>query len=390
MNKLYSLAIILLFSVYSFGQINGFSNLVIENTASTDIVFNVKYEYNADNPTFKDVKLYYTINKDFTDEQWATFVEEDDNGNSTNIDENRVDIKIDEKADDDMYSFSIPAADVEADDVIRFYFRGYTKNSEDDKEKDYFTPDADAEFDHDVYSQWSTLIVYNTNTDPVGFSNLVIENTASTDIVFDVKYEYNADNPEFKDVKLYYTINKDFTDEQWATFVEEDDNGNSTNIDENRVDIKIDEKADDDMYSFSIPAADVEADDVIRFYFRGYTKNSEGDKEKEYFSPDTGAEFDHDVYSQWSTLIVYSTLSNDLFKKASVSLYPVPTNNTLTFESSMSEIGTFEVFSTSGQLLINVQGNLSNKVLDVSKLGNGNYILKVTNSTNSHSYKFVK
>jgi len=98
----------------------------------------------------------------------------------------------------------------------------------------------------------------------------------------------------------------------------------------------------------------------------------------------------HQITPRDAADIIDNSLSNDLFKKASVSLYPVPTNNTLTFESSMSEIGTFEVFSTSGQLLINAQGNLSNKVLDVSKLGNGNYILKVTNSTNSHSYKDIE
>lgn len=83
-------------------------------------------------------------------------------------------------------------------------------------------------------------------------------------------------------------------------------------------------------------------------------------------------------------------LSNDIFTKAEISLFPVPANNSLTFKSEIKTSGVFEVFNTSGQLLLNAKGNLSNKVLDVSKLSKGSYILKVSSEGESHSYKFTK
>ncbi|MCK5782022.1 MAG: T9SS type A sorting domain-containing protein [Flavobacteriales bacterium] len=218
-----------------------------------------------------------------------------------------------------------------------------------------------------------------------GFSNLAITNTEGSDITFDVTYEYDVANPDFKSVKLYYTINKDYTDAEWLVFVDagtEGDNG--------RVTEEIDEKADDNKYSFSIPAANVTKGDIIKFYFRGYTKNADGDKEKEYFTPDQGSEFDHDVYSEWSNIVAYGTLSNDLFNKASVSLYPIPAGNNLTFKSELNEVGTFDVFNISGKLMMSSKGNLNNNILNISKLNRGNYILKVSTSSNSHSFKFTK
>ena len=86
----------------------------------------------------------------------------------------------------------------------------------------------------------------------------------------------------------------------------------------------------------------------------------------------------------------YDNLSNNLFDDASVSVYPNPTVNTLTFKSSINNIGSFKIFNTSGQLLINSKGNLSNKSIDVSNLSKGSYILKVTSNDNSHTYKFIK
>ncbi len=223
-----------------------------------------------------------------------------------------------------------------------------------------------------------------------GFSDLVIGNVEGSDITFDVTYEYDATNPTFKSVKLYYTLNSDFTDAEWTQAVLDDDEGTPSTIFDARVDIEIDDKADDDKYSFSIPAADVTKGDIIRFYFRGYTKNVDGDKEKDYYTPDQGAEFDHDIYSQWSLMTAYETLSNDLFKKASVSLYPIPAGNDLTFKSAINQIGTFEVFNISGKLMMSSKGNLQNNVLNIAKLNSGNYILKVSTSNNSQSFKFTK
>ena len=137
------------------GPINGFSELAITNTAGADLKFDVKYEYDSTNPDFKSVKLYYSINKDISDADWTSYVAEDDAGDSSNIDANRMDIEIDVKSADDMYSFSIPTADIKSGDVIRYYFRGYTKNAAGDKVKDYYSPSQDTSFDHDVYSQWT-------------------------------------------------------------------------------------------------------------------------------------------------------------------------------------------------------------------------------------------
>ena len=223
-----------------------------------------------------------------------------------------------------------------------------------------------------------------------GFSDLTTGNTEGSDITFDVTYEYDVANPTFKSVKLYYTINSDFTDAEWTQAVADDDAGISSAIFDARIDIAVDAKSADDKYSFSIPTASVTKGDVIRFYFRGYTKNTDGDKEKDYFTPDQGAEFDHDIYSQWSKITAYETLSNDLFKKASVSLYPIPAGNELTFKSGLNEIGTFEIFNISGKLMMNTKGSLKNNVLNISKLNSGTYILKVSTSSNSQSFKFTK
>ena len=223
-----------------------------------------------------------------------------------------------------------------------------------------------------------------------GFSGLVIGNTEGSDITFDVTYEYPVANPTFKSVKLYYTLNSDFTDAEWTQAVADDDAGTPSTIFDAREDIEIDAKTDDNKYSFSIPSADVTKGDIIRFYFRGYTKNTAGDKEKDYYSQDQGAEFDHDVYSQWSKIAAYGTLSNDLFKKASVSLYPIPAGNDLTFKSELNKIGTFEVFNITGKLMISAKGNLKSNVLNISKLNSGSYILKVSTSSNSQSFKFTK
>ncbi|MCK5907993.1 MAG: lamin tail domain-containing protein [Flavobacteriales bacterium] len=135
--------------------VNGFSKLNITNTAGSDLKFDITYEYDSANPTFKSVKLYYSINKDISDADWTTYVAEDDAGDSSNIDANREDIEIAAKAGDDKYSFSIPVADIAAGDVVRYYFRGYTKDAADEKVKDYFSPSQGENFDHDIYSQWT-------------------------------------------------------------------------------------------------------------------------------------------------------------------------------------------------------------------------------------------
>ena len=140
-------------------------------------------------------------------------------------------------------------------------------------------------------------------TDYNGFSGLTVIRKVSGDLVFDVKY--TTTNTDFNSVKLYYTLNSDFTDAEWTQAVDDDDNDVLPNLlDDNRVTLEIDILADDSMYSFTIAAADVQVGDVVRCYFRGYTKDAEGDKVKEYYSPSGDDSFDHDLYSQWTEFTV--------------------------------------------------------------------------------------
>ena len=140
-------------------------------------------------------------------------------------------------------------------------------------------------------------------TDYNGFSGLTVIRTVSGDLNFDVKY--TTSNTDFNSVKLYYTLNSDFTDAEWTQAVADDDEGVLPNLlEDHRVTIEIDIPADDSMYSFTIAAADVKVGDVVRCYFRGYTKDAEGEKVKEYYAPSGDDTFDHDVYSQWTSFTV--------------------------------------------------------------------------------------
>ncbi len=88
--------------------------------------------------------------------------------------------------------------------------------------------------------------------------------------------------------------------------------------------------------------------------------------------------------------IITEPLSNDLFSKDNVSVYPNPAVNNLTFKSSNNEIGSFEIYNTRGQLLINTEGNLSDTTIDISTLDKGVYMLKVSNNNNYQTFKFIK
>ncbi|MCK5788786.1 MAG: hypothetical protein KAH32_07295 [Chlamydiia bacterium] len=136
-----------------------------------------------------------------------------------------------------------------------------------------------------------------TITDYNGFSGLTVIRKVAGDLEFDVMFE--TTNPEFKGVKLYYTLNEEHSDAEWTVFVDAE-----TEEDGGRVTLEIDVKADDNKYSYTIPAADVKVGDVVRLYFRGYTKDAAGDKDKKYYAPSLNDTFDHDVYSQWSKFTV--------------------------------------------------------------------------------------
>ena len=162
--------------------------------------------------------------------------------------------------------------------TVSLFFTGCNKDDNKVEEKDQ--------------AQELTINDYN------GFSGLTVIRKVAGDLEFDTKFE--SDNTTFKSVKLYYTINQEYTDAEWTVFVDagtEDDNG--------RVTLEIADKADDNKYFYSIPAADVKVGDVVRCYFRGYTKTDDGDKDKKYYAPSKTADtFDHDLYSTWTSFTV--------------------------------------------------------------------------------------
>lgn len=93
-------------------------------------------------------------------------------------------------------------------------------------------------------------------------------------------------------------------------------------------------------------------------------------------------------------LIENEILENVLYEMnvtdASASVYPLPVNDKLNFESGINEVGKFEVYSISGQLLMSEKGNLLHKVLDFSALVDGVYVLKVSTIDKIYSYKLMK
>jgi plastocyanin len=140
---------------------NGFSGLTAVRNDVGDLKFDVTFVYDASVwVTFDSFKFYYTLNQDFTDAEWTAAIELDDEDIEPNlIADHRVSMEIDIVAADNMYSFTIPAADVKVGDDLRFYFRGYTKDVDGEKNKMYYTGTGDETFEKDIYSEWTVLTV---------------------------------------------------------------------------------------------------------------------------------------------------------------------------------------------------------------------------------------
>jgi len=241
-----------------------------------DVTFDVDV---FDNDTVEQVKLYYIVTE---------------NGISTPREDMEMTLQ-----GDSIYIASIPEQNQGA--IVSYYLRA--KNGL--GTKTYYPTEVEGGFDHDDMVTWPT---YMAGEPPVinGFSMLNITNlTGSGDLQFDVKYEYDeTQEPTFKNVRLYYSINKDLTDAEYQQFLDEDDAGDSENLDATRKELELDVKASDNMYRFVIPADSITTGDVVRFYFRAYTKDANGDKVKRYFTPSQDENFDRDTYSQWSDVTV--------------------------------------------------------------------------------------
>ncbi|MEN8138237.1 MAG: T9SS type A sorting domain-containing protein [Bacteroidota bacterium] len=138
--------------------INGFSNLSIINELGVDLTFSIMYEYDkVVTPEFTSVSLKYTVNKSFTDEEWIAIINE-----GSTVDNGLMDIKIGEESDNNMYTFAIPSADLNPGDVVRYYFMSKIQDSgvtPPVKEKEFYSPGQDADFNRDIYSQWASEVV---------------------------------------------------------------------------------------------------------------------------------------------------------------------------------------------------------------------------------------
>ena len=85
-------------------------------------------------------------------------------------------------------------------------------------------------------------------------------------------------------------------------------------------------------------------------------------------------------------VIFVQNLSNEEFNDSNIKLYPNPTNDFLNIELSNGDIKDLEVYDMAGKLIISKKISSKTYRLDIQYLSNGNYILKINNS----SQKFIK
>lgn len=224
-----------------------------------------------DNDSVEEVKLYYLTQGQTTADKVSVIL----------------------TIEDSVFVGVIPSQN--AGTIVSYYLRAKNINGT----KTYYPIETGtSDFDHDDETTWPNYmagapVVIN------GFSQYFTTTpTGGTDLTLNVTYEYDeAVQVEFKDVKMYYTINDTYTDAEWAVFVDA-----GTESDNGRNSFEIVNKSADNKYSFTIPADSLSSGDQLRVYFRGYTKNASGTKLKNYFTPDFDDTFDHDIYSQWSVI----------------------------------------------------------------------------------------
>ena len=70
----------------------------------------------------------------------------------------------------------------------------------------------------------------------------------------------------------------------------------------------------------------------------------------------------------------------------SVSVYPNPTSDVLKFDTT-SKVNAVQIYDASGK---SVNAQLSNNQLDVRKLQNGVYLIKITTEEGVSTQKFIK
>ena len=287
--------------------VNGFYGLNIDNSEGEDMVFNVKVLFTDGDAT--ELKFYYVKNYD-ADAMWF----DDDSDPATpdifDTDTYRIDTEVTTvPSADGSYVFTVPAADLMPGDVISWYMRA--KNPAGDKM--YYTGGKTAdEFDGDIKDDPATWAAEERLGTTIpdgtvnGFTEILVDNTAGGDVTISVKLEYLYGDAEA--LKFYYVKNYDA-----ATMWFDDDSDPATadvfDTDSYRLDMEIEDAAGDFVvsadgtYTFTIPAADVAAGDVISWYMRA--KDPLGDKM--YFTEGkTAEEFDGDIKDDPATWAAYS------------------------------------------------------------------------------------
>jgi len=81
----------------------------------------------------------------------------------------------------------------------------------------------------------------------------------------------------------------------------------------------------------------------------------------------------------------------NITKKSAFSLYPNPASNQITVETSSTQTsGQLSISNLSGMQFITRQINESSKILDISSLPNGVYVIRMTNDSTVEVSKFIK
>jgi hypothetical protein len=83
------------------------------------------------------------------------------------------------------------------------------------------------------------------------------------------------------------------------------------------------------------------------------------------------------------------TFSNDAFEKASIALYPNPTQGMLQLSSS-DEISNYEIYNITGQRILSGNVNASHFQINTANLQSGIYLLKTDVNGQISTQKFIK
>ena len=213
-------------------------------TPAEGVDFPISINVNFQNKELAEVKFYFRINNGARQDVVLTLAGE---GN---------------------YTATVPGAQIGKMTQIDWYWRVT------DTEGTKYYYGTSAEFDKDLENTWPSV---TEGTSINYFSGLHISRTlAGNDLSFDV----SVTGGNVTEVKFYYLIN-------------------STNVVPDRLEIELAPESGQTRFTFTIPAADLQAGDVVRWYMRAVV-----DGNKNYFTLDKDATFDKDIVDDWHQLTI--------------------------------------------------------------------------------------